>query len=184
MNYWKSISKYIQKKKEENFWRHPDCFLAAIILNEDKEQVYGIVKNDLALLECIPKPETGFFYKDVVKVEGPKGKQIFRDEEIDEYQAIELYKASNIPTFTFSAVIPDSKDYFRFLDWFKESGHNVEFPWSSNDNCIEWRKGRCTAENIEQAKEILNGFILKKEGRQVKDINYWDFYLKIENDKE
>jgi len=64
MSIWKSILTNIQKKKEDNFWRDPDCSLAAIILNEEREQVYGIVKNDLALLERIPKPETGFFYKD------------------------------------------------------------------------------------------------------------------------
>ena len=179
MSFWKSILKYIQKKREENFWRHPDYYLVAIILNNDKEQVYGIVKNDLALLDHIPKPETGFFYKDVVKVKGPIGKQLFRDEEIDEYQAIEVYKASNIPTFTFSAIIPDSKDYFKFLEWFKERGQKVEFPWTSNDNNKGWRNGRCTAENIEQAKEILNGFVCKKEGRQVKDINHWDDNLKM-----
>jgi len=181
MSFWESISTYIQKKKENNFWRNPDCYLAAIILNDEKEQVYGIVKKDLALLERIPKPETGFFYKDVIKVKGPIGKQLFRDDEINEYQAIELYKSSNIPTFTFKAIIPDSNDYFKFLDWFEESGQKVEFPWTSNDNNQEWRKGRCTAENLEQAKKILNGFVGKKEGRQVKDINHWDYYLKMKD---
>jgi hypothetical protein len=181
MSFWKSILTYIQNKKENNFWRNPDCYLAAIILNDKKDQVYGIVKNDLALLERIPKPETGFFYKDVVKVKGPIGKQLFRDDEINEYQAIELYKASNIPTFTFKAVILDSSDYFKFLDWFKESGHKVEFPWTSNANNKEWINGRCAAENLEQAKKILNGFVCKKEGRQVKDINHWDYYLKMNN---
>lgn len=114
MSFCKSILVNIQKKKENNFWRNPDCYLAAIILNDEKEQVYGIVKNDLALLERIPKPETGFFYKDVIKVKGPIGKQLFRDDEIEKYQAIELYKASNILTFTFKAVIPGSIDYFEF----------------------------------------------------------------------
>jgi hypothetical protein len=179
MSIWKSILTNIQKKKEDNFWRDPDCYVAAIILNEEREQVYGIVKNDLALLERIPKPETGFFYKDVIKVKGPIGKQLFRDDEIDEYQALELFKSSNIPTFTFKAVIPDSKDYFKFLDWFKENGQKVEFTWTSNDNYKEWRNGFCTAENIEQAKKILNDFVCQKEGRQVKDINHWDYYLKM-----
>jgi len=173
MSFWKSLLNYFQKKKENYFWKNPDNYLAVIILNKEREQVYGIVKNDLALLERIPKPETGYFYKDVVKVKGPTGKQFFRDDEIDEYQTIELYKASNIPTFTFKAVIPNSGDYFKFLDWFKENGHKVEFTWSSKDNNNEWRKGRCTADNLEQAERILKSFIDKKEGRQVKDINHW-----------
>ena len=180
MSIWKSLLIKIQNKKEDNFWRNPDSYLAAIILNEEREQVYGIVKNNLALLERIPEPETGFFYKDVVKVKGPVGKQFFRDDEIDEYQAFEVYKSSNIPTFTFNAVIPDSSDYFSLLDWFKENGQEVKFPWTPNNNNKEWRKGLCTAENIEQAKKLLNGFICKKEGRQVKDINHWDYYLKME----
>ncbi len=178
MSFWKSILTYIQKKKENNFWKNPDCYLAAIIVNEHKEQVYGIVRNGLALLKRIPNPETGFFYKDVVKVKGPIGKQLFRDDEIDEYQALELYKASNIPTFSFKVVIPDSMDYFMLLDWFKENKQKVELPWTSNNNNKEWSKGRCTAENIEQAQEILNSFVIKKEGRQVKDINYCEYYMK------
>ncbi len=179
MSFWKTIFNCKQKKNEDAFWKKPDVYLAAIILNKEREQVYGIIKNDLALLERIPKPETGFFYKDIVRVKGPIGTQLFRDDEIDEYEVIELYKSSNIPTYTFKAVIPDSRDYFKFLDWFKEHGLEVEFPWSSRDNNKEWRKGYCTAENLEQAKRILTKFINKKEECQVKDINKWDYYLKL-----
>ncbi|MBL1146055.1 MAG: hypothetical protein HND54_14045 [Bacteroidetes bacterium] len=179
MKLWKSILTLTRNKKEDIFWRNPDVYLAAIILNNEREQVCGIIKNDLALLERIPKPETGFFYKDVVRVNGPTGTQMFRDDEIDEYEVIELHKASNIPTFTFKAIIPDTRDYFKFLDWFKDYNQKVEFPWSSADNNTEWRKGRCTAENLEQAKKILTKFAKQKKDRQVKDINEWDYYLKL-----
>jgi len=179
MKLWESILGFARKKKEDSFWRNPDVYLAAIILNKEREQVYGIIKNDLALLERIPKPETGFFYKDVVKVKGPTGKQMFRDDEIDEYKVIELRKASNIPTFTFQAIIPDSRDYFKFLDWFKEYDQKVEFPWSTADNNTEWRKGRCTAENLKHAKKLLNKFIKKRKDRQVRNVNEWDYYLTL-----
>src|SRR5690606_5655151 len=119
-------------------------------LNKNRDQVYGIVKKDLARLERIPRPETGFFYKDIVKVKGPIGTQLFRDDEIAEYEATEIYKSSNISTFTFKAIISKSTDYFKFLDWFKEHEQKVEFPWSTNEDNQEWRTGRCTAENLEQ----------------------------------
>ena len=179
MSFWKSILTYKQRKKEDAFWRNPDVYLAAIILNKEREQVYGIIKNDLALLIRIPKPETGFFYKDVVKVTGPTGKQFFRDDEIDEYEVIGLHKASNIPTFTFKAIIPNSNDYFKFLDWFKKYGQKAEFPWSSRDNNREWRKGYCTAKNLEDAERILKEFVNKNKEAHVKDINEWNYYLKM-----
>lgn len=178
MTLLKYILTFTQKTKESCFWRNPDNFLAAIILNKDRDQVYGIVKKNLARLERIPRPETGFFYKDIVKVKGPIGTQLFRDDEIAEYEATEIYKPSNISTYTFKAIISKSTDYFKFLNWFKEHGQKVEFPWSSNENTQEWRNGRCTANNLEQAKKILNSFIENGEGRQVKEINYWDHYLK------
>jgi len=178
MKLWVSILDSTRKRKEDNRWRNPDVYLAAIILNNEREQVFGIVKNDLALLERIPKPETGFFYKDVVRVNGPTGKQMFRDDEIDEYEVIELHKASNIPTFTFEAIIPSSRDYFEFFEWFKDFDHKVEFPWSTVNNNTEWRKGRCTADNLEQAKLILTKFIEQKRDRQVRDVNEWDYYVK------
>ena len=45
---------------EERFWKNSDKFFVSIILDEEKgNQVYGKVKNDLAILQGIPKPETG-----------------------------------------------------------------------------------------------------------------------------
>jgi hypothetical protein len=172
------IRNWFKTKNEKRFWNNPDKWLVAVILDENREQVYGKVKNGLAILERIPKPETGFSYLDIVKVKGPTGKQMFREDEIEEYEAVELYKKSNIPTFTFKAIIPKSDDYFRLLDWFKKYDNKVEFPWSPKDNNEEWREGYCTAENLEQAEMILNEFIKQDNLRKVKDIYNWDYYKK------
>ncbi|WP_041620360.1 hypothetical protein [Paludibacter propionicigenes] len=172
------IKYWIQKQKEKRFWNNPDKWLVAVILDDNNEQVYGKVKNGLAILERIPKPETGYFYLDIVKVVGPIGKQAFRDEEIEVFKAIEIYKSSNIPTFTFKAILPKPNDYFRLLDWFKQYDKKVEFPWSPKDYNLEWRKGYCTADNLEQATKILLDFVQLDRSRDVKEVNNWDYYLK------
>ncbi|OFX87838.1 MAG: hypothetical protein A2W99_16110 [Bacteroidetes bacterium GWF2_33_16] len=170
MSIVKKLKIFISERKEKLFWNNPDKWLAVIILDENLEQVYGKVRNNLAILERIPKPETGYSYLDIVTVEGPIGKQLFRDEEIDVYKAIGIYRRSNILTFTYNAIIPNSKDYFRLLDWFKAYDKKAEFPWSPNDKNMEWRKGYCTADNLEQANRILREFISLDKSRQVKDI--------------
>ncbi|MFN8153820.1 MAG: hypothetical protein U0Y08_05975 [Bacteroidia bacterium] len=174
MNIWKTFVSFAKRRKEDKFWRNPDTYLAAIKLNDAGEQVYGRVKNKLALLEQIPDPETGYHYKDVVEVVGPTGKQLYRDDEIDEYRAVELITPSHISTFAFEAIIPDPRDYFRLIDCFKENGQKVEFPWASLENNSDWRSGLCTAENLNHAERILKGFVSKKEGRQVKNIRPCD----------
>ncbi len=171
------IKYWIQLRKEKRFWNKPDKWLVAVILDENNEQVYGKVKDGLAILEGIPKPETGYFYHDIVKVVGPIGKQAYRDEEIEKYKSIGIYKSSNIPTFSFKAIIPKSSDYFKLLDWFKKYDKLAAFPWSPKDNNLEWRKGYCTADNLEQATKILNDFVQLDNSRDVKDINHWDYYL-------
>lgn len=176
------IKSRFNEKKEKRFWNNPDKWLVAVILDENKEQVYGKVKNGLAILERIPKPETGYFYLDIVKVVGPTGMQIFRDDEIEEYTAIEVFKKSNIPTFTFKAIIPKSKDYFKLLDWFRKYEEKVEFPWSSKDNNLEWRKGYCTGKNIEQVRKILTEFMKLDKSRKVKDIYHWGYYKNKRNE--
>ena len=174
MGIWKIFESFAKEKIDGLFWRSPDTYLAAIILNDTKVQVYGRVKGDLALLEQIPEPQSGYCYKDVVKVMGPIGKQLYRDEEIGVYQVVSLFETSAIPTFLFTAVIPEPRDYFRFLDWFKENGQKAEFPWLTEGRNNEWRSGLCTAANLEHASALLNDFMKKADGRQVKDIHQWD----------
>jgi len=172
------IKFWIRDNQDKRFWNKPDKWLIAVILDENGEQVYGKIKNGLAILERIPKPETGYSYLDIVKVIGPTGKQMARDDEIDEYTATKIYKKSNIPTFTFKAIIPKSSDYFRLLDWFEKYNKKAEFPWSPKDNNMEWREGYCTANNLEQAQKILNDFIKLDDSRQLKDVFYWDYNIK------
>jgi hypothetical protein len=170
MNIVKKLKVFFREIKEKLFWNNPDKWLAFIVLDENNEQVFGKVRNNLAILERIPKPETGYCYLDIVTVEGPIGKQLFRDEEIDVYRTNGIHRKSNISTFTFNAILPNSNDYFKLLNWFKEYNKKAEFPWSSNDNNMEWRKGYCTADNLEQANRILREFISLDKSRQVKDI--------------
>jgi len=176
MSITNNIRIIIQKRKEKLFWNHPDNWLAAIILDENKEQVYGKVRNGLAILENIPKPETGYSYLDIVTVVSTTGKQMFREDEINEYKATGISKKSNIPTFTYKAILPKSRDYFEILDWFRMHGQITKFPWSPTDNNMEWRKGFCTAKNLDHARSILNDFINMDSSRKVKDIYNWDYY--------
>jgi hypothetical protein len=159
-------------QQEKNFWDNPDYWLAAVLI--DGDQVYAKIKGQLALLEGIPKPETGFFYMDIVQVTGPAGKQHFKDDEIPEYKAMEVYKKSNCPTFIFTAILPQANDYFYLHDEFDGEKLKVEFPWSSEGSTTEWKNGYCTAESLAKAKQLLNQFASKGEGRKVKDIKPWD----------
>ena len=173
MNLIDKIKTYCAKWKEKRFWRTPDYFLVAIILEND--QVYGEVKGELALLNGIPKPESGYFYKDVVKVIGPVGKQFFRDEEIFEFKAVGIYRKSNLSTFTFYAILPKSQDYFYLMEEFKGENLRARFKWFPNGNPTTWEKGYCTANSLEEAEKILEQFVSKGEGREVKNINKWDY---------
>ena len=173
MNLITQIKTYCEKWKEKHFWKRPDYYLAAIIL--EKDQVYGRVKQNLAILDGIPKPVCGYFYKDVVKITGPAGKQPFRDEEIYEFKAVGIHKKSNLPTFVFYAILPKSKDYFFLMNEFKGENLKVRFRWFPNGNPTSWEKGYCTANSFEEAKNILEQFVSKGKGRKVKNINYWDY---------
>ena len=167
------IKTYCKKWKEKRFWRNPDHYLAAILLEND--QVYGEVKGELAILTNIPKPTSGYFYKDVVKVTGPIGKQFFRDEEIFEFKAVGIFKKSNIPTFTFDAILPKSQDYFYLMNEFKGENLRVRYKWSPNGNPTVWEKGYCTANSLDEVEKILEQFVNKGEGRRIKNINHWNY---------
>jgi hypothetical protein len=162
------IRAYLERRKQKRFWDHPDDWLAYIDLDGDK--VLAKVKGELAILERIPKPETGYHYKDIVKVTGPIGKKFFRDEKINEYKAIGIHKESGYLTFSFEAILPNDKDYFSLLESFKGTNQKVEFPWSGKEKCFEWRKGYCTAINIDVVKDILMKFKELGSERQIRNI--------------
>jgi hypothetical protein len=169
---------YIKNRKEKRFWRYPDQFIAVIQLNENVK-VYASVKKGFARLDRIPKPETGYSYLDIIEIQGPVAKEMFRDDEINVYKAVKIIKKSNRPTFTFKAILPDKKDYFYLLQAFEDLKQKAEYPWSTTDNNLTWRKGRCTAESLEQAEQILSDFCEKDSRRKFKDLNNWDYYLTL-----
>lgn len=172
------IKDYFNKLKEKRFWRFPDQFIAVIQLNED-EKVYASVKKGLARLDRIPKPETGYSYLDIIEVRGPVGKEMFRDDEINIYKALKIIQKSNRPTFTFKAILPEKKDYFYLLQAFEDVRQKAEFPWSTTDNNLSWRKGYCSTESIQQAEQTLSDFCKKDSRRKFKDLNTWDYYLTL-----
>ena len=161
------IKKYLIKLNERRLFRFPDEWLAAVIF--DNDQVYATIKNNLALLERIPKPETGYHFRDIIRVYGPTGKQWFRDEEINEYKPLGLYKKSFYPTYEFEIILPDD-DYFSLTGEFRGKYLKVEVPWIPAERCHEWRQCYFTAENIEIGKRILLNFVKKAPGREVRNI--------------
>jgi hypothetical protein len=172
------IKAYLIGRKERRFWKFPDQSIAVIQLNEN-EKVYASVKNGLARLDRIPKPETGYSFLDIIEIQGPVGKEMFRDDEINVYQVLKIRKKSYRQTFTFKAILPDMKDYFYLIREFEDLGQKVEFPWSTTDNNLTWRKGYCVTESIQQAEQILKDFCQKDSRRKYKDLYNWDYYLTL-----
>lgn len=94
------------------FWSNPDDWFSAIILNDSGNQVYGRVKNDIALIESLPDINTGFHFNDVVKVNKTNIQQRYKDDYISEYKVQELYCPSDNFTFQFKAIISNTTEYF------------------------------------------------------------------------
>ena len=165
-----SKENYLSKRGELQFWTNLDKYLVAFQLNDEDDIVNGCIKDNLGLLEGIPKPTTGYHYLDVINFVGPISKRLFKDEEIDMYQATKVFKNSNIPTFSFKATLTNNVGYFDLISLFKKQGQFVQFPWSQDANDSEWRKGYCVANDIEQAKNLLGQFFNQDIQRRVKDI--------------
>lgn len=158
-------------QEEELFWRNPDEWLAIVILTENKDRTDGIIKNDLALLDRVPDPITGYHYKDVVKVKGPTGNKWHAgDAELNEYKAIEIHQRSKYLTFSFEAILSQSSDYFTLVGAFEKDNICVEFPWVNLDNNFEWRKGYCAAESFQIAQNILNKLFKKNTNWQLRNL--------------
>jgi len=177
MNIFTNLNKHFKEWQERRFWKFPDISLAYIQLDE-KELTIGSIKKNLSLLEGIPKPETGYSYLDIVEVEGPIGKKLFMEDEIDVFKAKKIYKKSNRPTFVFKITLPDPGDYFKLSRVFNLAGFRAEIPWSPKENNTAWRHCLCTASDLSQIESILDDFCSKDNRRKVKDIFHWDHYLK------
>ena len=146
----------------------PDDWLACIDLENDK--VYGKIKDKQALLEGIPKPSTGFRFNDIVEVSDAIGTTYFRDEQISVYKAIRIIQSSNLPTFSFEAIVPTSNDWFDLSEVFKRQNTHLRFPYQSDYPVKHWEKGYCIASNIKEAESIFEEFIVSGKDRKVKNI--------------
>ena len=127
---------YLNNRKVKHFWNYPDEWHALILLEND--QVYARIRDGLARIESVPKPGTGYFYQDIVKIDGPIGRNFYRDEEINEYIIKEVHSRSHISTFSFKAIVPAPRYYFRLQDLFRGDELKVRFPWSDKENNTEW----------------------------------------------
>lgn len=148
-------------KFDDDFWKKPDSWLSAIILDAEKNQVYGRVKNDLALLRSF-HPKTQFNYLDVVEVIGPIGTQMYRDDEVTVYKAIKLSQSSGNKTFRYEATISDHSTYFDLLSWFDSKQQKTEITFKKKFDRAEWLQVFCSAKNIEEVQHILHGYSTSK----------------------
>jgi hypothetical protein len=146
----------------------PDIWLACIELGNDR--VFGKIKGNLALLESIPEPSTGFRFKDVVEVSDPVGTTIFRDEQISIYKAQRVIRPSKFPTFSFEAIVSSSNDWFDLSEVFKRQNTFMRFPYQRKYPVNHWKKGYCVAANIEEVESIFEEFIISGKDRKVKNI--------------
>ncbi|MFA6455664.1 MAG: hypothetical protein WCW40_02490 [Bacteroidota bacterium] len=161
---WEKIKNTFRVRK----FNHPDVWLAAVSVGDIR--VYARIKKDCALLERVPTPESGYHFKDVVRIRGPVGKSYFRDEEIMVYEALEVVIPSHIQSFRFTAIVPTPGDYFALVDCFRGATTHVEFPYSTKEFDPEWRMGFCAARNMQEAKANLDKFTAANDQRKVKDL--------------
>lgn len=141
-------------------WNNPDHYFVAIHI-QGVDQVYGKVKNNLGLLEGIPLPETGLCFGDVVTVEGPVGKQPFRDEYISIYSAGNLYAKSKYKTFSFQAQLPDYDSFFHLKEIFLQHRLDVRVHYPEKNAPLEWKLGLCAAETLAEAESLIKAFLKK-----------------------
>jgi hypothetical protein len=166
-------SPFSQKRKNADqgmakLFRSQDHHLAAVKIGD--YYVHARIKDDLALLESVPNPSTGYHYRDIVEVRGPIGTIPFRDKEISIYELVQLLESSGIPTFLFKAKIPTTDGYFSLVSSFGKE-ESISFPYSSKDNNKEWRKGYCAVQSYERLMEILSYFIFTDHDCKFKDIS-------------
>lgn len=156
------------KENINKVFSNPDIWIACIDLGDDR--VYGKIKDRMALLEGIPKPNTGYRFNDIVEVGEPIGKTIYRDDEISVYQAIRIIKSSNLPTFSFEAIVPSSNDWFDLSEVFNRGNTHMRFPYRNNYPVKHWEHGYCIASNIKEAESIFEEFVVSGKDRKVRNI--------------
>ena len=147
------------------FWSNPDDWFSAIILNDSGNQVYGRVKNDIALIESLPDINTGFHFNDVVKVNKTNIQQRYKDDYISEYKVQELYCPSDNFTFQFKAIISNTTEYFNLQQWFIENNQISSLVFKTKYEKDAWNDCFCSAINTSQANKILLNFQSKVSGK-------------------
>ena len=167
MNFIKNISDYLKFKF---YWKFPDAVLAAIILDQEENQVYGRVKKGYAILESLPLPKTGYQYKDIVKVSKTDKVQFYREDKIQEFKSQKIYRKSNIPTFVFGLKLSEYQDYFQLQEKFREFGHKILIPDFKADKIGKWITSYGSSDNLKQVKEILKKFTDSNKNCKIRNI--------------
>lgn len=155
---------------EEKFWSNPDSWLSVIILNDNGDQVYGRVKNNLALIERLPNSNTGFHFNDVVKVNKTNNQQLYKDDNISVYKAEELYFSSGNLTYQFKAIISNTSEYFDLQRWFTQHNQISSLVFKTKYEKDEWNTCFCSAKNLTQANNMLSDFQAKVVGKWYENI--------------
>jgi hypothetical protein len=157
-------------KIEKKFWSNPDSWFSAIILNDYGDQVYGRIKDSLALIESLPNASTGYHFNDVVKVNKTNCQQLYKDDYISEYKALELYCPSDNFTFQFIAIISNTSEYFDLQQWFVENNQISSLVFKTKYEKEEWNICFCSAKNLTHANTMLSDFQTKVVGKWYENI--------------
>ncbi|MDR3626477.1 MAG: hypothetical protein P4L45_06575, partial [Ignavibacteriaceae bacterium] len=157
------MNKYINKT-----FSKPDEWIACIDLGEDK--VYGKIKDGKALLERIPSPNTGYRFNDIVEIGTPIGKTFIRDDEILVYQAIKVVTPSNLSTFSFEVIIPNSEAWGDLHEIAESFNAIIEVEYKIKYEGKKWTTGYCVTPNIKVLKSILEIFVISGNNRKVKNV--------------
>ncbi|MFV8226453.1 hypothetical protein [Christiangramia aquimixticola] len=166
-----SLARKIQDSlKFKYFWKFPDVDTAAILIDQDLNYVHGRVKNGYALIESIPHPETGYHYKDIVKVSKTQYVRYLREDKIPEYEITALYKRSPYKTFTFEVKLWEYRDYFHLQDNFNYFNHKFSIPEFKKDKVGIWTFVYCSSKDITEARTILKRFTDLNKNCKVKNI--------------
>lgn len=152
------------------FWSNPDDWFSAIILNDNGNQVYGRVKNNIALIESLPDIKTGFHFNDVVKVNKTNSQQLYKDDYISEYKVQDLHSPSGNFTFQFKAIITNTSEYFDLQQWFIKNNQISSLVFKTKYEKDDWNVCFCSAINIVQANKILLNFQAKVSGKWYENI--------------
>jgi len=141
--------------RKQPFLNATPCY---IVLNQNNDQVLSFIKNKQAFLFQTPNPETGYFFEDIVEVEGPIGQRLLRDDSLNQYRALRIIDKSNLDTFHFKLESKNKlaiTDYFRIESEFQSIGFNLQLSDLYKQINTFVFNGWCSAKSIEQVNNSL-----------------------------